>query len=113
MKKVNTIEDYEKLAMESAMYPNRGSNLYYPALGLGGEAGEVLEKIKKLMRDKEGLVDDEFRQALKKELGDVAWYLAAICYETKLSLRDVLQANIDKLNSRLERGKITGSGDDR
>ena len=104
---------YADAAGVTAVYPNRGGNLYYPALGLGGETGEVLEKIKKLMRDRGGEITPEFREALKKEMGDILWYVAAIAYEAGISLGDVAAANLEKLASRAERGKIQGSGDDR
>lgn len=107
------IKEYQDLAMSTAIYPNKGSNLYYPALGLAGETGEVCEKIKKIMRDDGGVVSEEKRELLKKELGDIAWYLAALSTELGLSLEDVFQHNINKLFSRKERGQLHGSGDNR
>ncbi len=85
----------------------------YPTLGLINEAGEVAGKIKKLFRDKGGVISAEDRQALKQELGDVLWYLTQICTELGLSLDEVASANIEKLFSRLERGQIHGDGDNR
>ncbi len=85
----------------------------YPTLGLVNEAGEVAGKIKKIFRDKGGMIGEADRQALKGELGDVLWYLAQICTELDLSLGDVAEANIEKLSSRLERGVIGGEGDKR
>lgn len=110
---VNTIEDFERLALETALYPNRGNNLYYPTLGLGGETGEVLEKVKKFIRDSSGIMNESFRQDIKKELGDVAWYLVAICNEVGLTFREVLQANINKVHDRMKRETINGDGDNR
>lgn len=107
------LSDYQKMAKTTALYPNAASNLYYPALGLGGETGEVLNKVKKIMRDHDGQITDEFRESLKNELGDVLWYVAALASELKLDLNDIAQANIEKLFSRKERGVIQGSGDDR
>jgi NTP pyrophosphatase (non-canonical NTP hydrolase) len=107
------LSEYQEKARVTALYPNVGSNPYYPALGLGGEVGEVLNKIKKVMRDHDGVVTDEFKTDLKKELGDVLWYIAAIASELDLNLDEVAQANIDKLYSRKERGALQGSGDDR
>jgi NTP pyrophosphatase (non-canonical NTP hydrolase) len=104
---------YQGKAEETAVYPNKGDNLYYPALGLAGEAGEVCEKIKKIMRDKDGdfTVDDSL--SIGKELGDVLWYLAALCYELDLDLSTIARLNLNKLESRKERGVLKGSGDNR
>jgi NTP pyrophosphatase (non-canonical NTP hydrolase) len=108
-----TMNEYQELSGMTAVYPGRGSNFVYPTLGLCGEAGEVAEKVKKLVRDGDAVPTDEFRAAIKKELGDVLWYLAQMCHEMGFALDDVGQANIDKLRSRMERGKLNGSGDDR
>lgn len=107
------LSDYQKKAQMTALYPDAGSNLYYPALGLGGEVGEVLNKVKKVMRDHDGKITDEFREVLKSELGDVLWYVAALARELNLDLDDIAQANLEKLSSRKERGVLQGSGDDR
>jgi NTP pyrophosphatase (non-canonical NTP hydrolase) len=80
-------------------------------LGLANEAGELAGKVKKIFRDKGGMIGAEDRAALKGELGDVLWYLAQICTELDLTLEEVAQANLDKLFSRLERGQIGGEGD--
>ncbi len=87
--------------------------IVYPTLGLVNEAGEVAGKIKKIFRDRGGSISDEDREALKGELGDVLWYLTQICTNLGLSLEEVAEANLDKLFSRLERGKIQGDGDQR
>ena len=87
--------------------------IVYPTLGLVNEAGEVAGKIKKIFRDKAGLIGEADREALKYELGDVLWYLTQICTELDLSLAEVAAANIEKLFSRLERGQIRGEGDQR
>jgi NTP pyrophosphatase (non-canonical NTP hydrolase) len=87
--------------------------IVYPTLGLANEAGEVAGKIKKIFRDKGGVIAEEDRQALKYELGDVLWYLTQICTELNLTLEEVAAANIEKLFSRLERGQIRGEGDER
>ncbi len=108
-----TFNEYQKKSRQTAMYPNIGKNFIYPTLGLCGESGEVAEKIKKILRDKNGIVDETTKQEIKKELGDVLWYLSQIASELDLSLEDVATENIKKLFSRLERGKIKGSGDNR
>tara|TARA_Y100001978_G_scaffold195797_1_gene204506 strand:- start:1671 stop:2000 length:330 start_codon:yes stop_codon:yes gene_type:complete len=106
-------DTYQKIARKTAIYPNIGSNYVYPTLGLVGESGEVAEKIKKVIRDKNGKFDELERNSLKKELGDVLWYISNLCDELNLSLSEVADINLDKLHSRKLRGKISGSGDDR
>ncbi len=106
-------DNYQIEARKTAIYPNKGNNFIYPTLGLVGESGEVAEKIKKILRDKNGTFDYESKVALKKELGDVLWYLSNLCDELNFSLSDVAKENLDKLNLRLSRGKISGSGDNR
>jgi NTP pyrophosphatase (non-canonical NTP hydrolase) len=110
---VNAFDDYQKKAWDTAIYPERGDNLIYPVLGLNGEAGEVAEKVKKVIRDSEGVVGEATRKILAKELGDVLWYVAAICSELGLSMAEVADQNLDKLNDRKERGVLHGSGDER
>ena len=88
-----TFNEYQKLAKSTAIYPD-GYRMVYPTLGLTGEAGEVAEKV-------------------KKELGDVLWYLSAIASDLNISLEDIAQTNVEKLKSRLKRDKIKGSGDNR
>jgi len=107
------LNEYQINSWKTAIYPNKGNNLYYPALGLGGECGEVLEKIKKIFRDNNSEINSEKKQELSKELGDVLWYIAALCSELRINLSDVAENNISKLSSRKERDKIKGSGDNR
>ena len=104
---------YQNEARKTAQYPNLGSNKIYPLLGLVGETGEVAEKVKKVIRDKNGLFDDEAKDAIKKELGDVLWYLSNLCTEFNFSFEDVAFQNLKKLKLRAAKGKISGSGDDR
>ena len=104
---------YQDKADETAIYPNKGDNLYYPALGLAGEAGEVCEKVKKIMRDKGGVLSEADALEISKELGDVLWYLSALACEINVALSTVAEDNIDKLHSRKERGMLQGSGDNR
>ena len=106
-------DNYQIKARKTAIYPNKDKNFIYPTLGLVGESGEVAEKIKKVLRDKNGNLDDDSKLALKKELGDVLWYLSNLCDELGFSLNDIAKVNLEKLNLRLSRGKISGSGDDR
>ena len=106
-------KEYQKQSRRTALYPNQDDNYIYPTLGLTGEAGEVAEKIKKIIRDKEGVISEEDRQAISKELGDVLWYVSQLASELKLDLADVAQGNLDKLQSRLDRGVLAGDGDNR
>ena len=85
--------------------------IVYPTLGMVNEAGEFAGKIKKIFRDKGGVISAADREALKQELGDILWYLTQICTELDLTLDEVAEANIEKLFSRLERGQIRGEGD--
>lgn len=85
--------------------------IVYPTLGLTNEAGEVAGKVKKIFRDRDGVVTDEDRAALTLELGDVLWYLSELCTQLEVSLADVAEANLDKLRSRTERGTLGGEGD--
>ncbi|MDP2704031.1 MAG: nucleoside triphosphate pyrophosphohydrolase family protein [bacterium] len=105
--------DYQKKSRETAIYPNAGKDWVYPTLGLAGEAGEIANKMKKVIRDKNGKVDEETRESIKGELGDTLWYVSQVATELNLSLDEIAEKNIEKLFSRKERGVIKGSGDSR
>jgi NTP pyrophosphatase (non-canonical NTP hydrolase) len=105
--------DYQQKAKHTAKYPAIGHGVIYPTLGLTNEAGEVAGKIKKIFRDKHGLISDADREALKSELGDVLWYLSQVATELGLSLEEIAEHNLHKLLDRQARGKIHGDGDDR
>lgn len=105
-------QEYQQKARETAIYPNEQSILY-PALGLCGECGEVAEKVKKVIRDKGGKFDEFDRMNIRKELGDVLWYIAQIASDLDLRLESVAIANVEKLRVRKENGTLQGSGDDR
>ena len=104
---------YQTLARKTAIYPNLGGNYVYPTLGLCGEAGEVAEKIKKVIRDCSGLISYEKNLELQKELGDVLWYVSNLASELKVDLNRIAENNIIKLNKRMEENKIHGEGDNR
>lgn len=108
-------DEYQHLANKTALYPGRNGETIapYPALGLAGEAGEVCEEIKKAIRDDGGVVTAERRARLEKELGDILWYVAALCTELDLKMSDVAHANIAKLADRKARGVIHGEGSQR
>lgn len=110
-----TISEYADQAAETADYPYRHAEgpAPYPFVGLSGEAGEVAEQFKKLLRDDDGFLTDERREKIIKELGDVLWYVAAICDEIKVDLQEVARRNVEKLADRAERNVIRGEGDDR
>ena len=107
------INAYQVAARRTAAYPDVGGNPVYPTLGLSGEAGEVADKVKKVLRDRGGVFDDPTREAIKLELRDVLWYVAQLSSELGYDLEEVATANIDKLSSRAARGYIGGSGDQR
>lgn len=107
------LNTYQTSALQTAVYPNMGANFAYPALGIAGEAGEVADKLKKVIRDNDGVLTDPVRDAVAKELGDVMWYVSVLAYELDYDLETIAQQNLDKLASRQQRGVLTGSGDDR
>lgn len=106
-------DEYQQQTRQTAIYPDLGKNFVYPTLGLAGEAGEVAEKIKKIIRDQDGVASAEDKTEIAKELGDVLWYVAQIASELGLSLTEVAEGNLAKLQSRQQRGKLSGSGDNR
>ena len=106
-----TFKQYQEDAQKTAIYRDE-LRVIYPTMGLG-EVGEVQGKIKKVFRDKEGKFDEVTRKEISKELGDVLWYLAVLARDLDLSLDDIAKENIAKLKSRMERGVIGGSGDNR
>lgn len=114
-----TFDDYQKQTktfelMQRSDVLNANDPAYVAKiLGLVGEAGEVAEKYKKIIRDKEGKVSTEDTQEIIKELGDVLWYLAVLADYLGVSFESVAQGNLQKLSSRKDRGVQTGSGDNR
>lgn len=110
-----TLNEYQTNARTTAIYPDRDriGGLLYTSLGLAGETGEFCDKVKKVLRDSDGVVTDERREALKKELGDVLWYLSQCACELDYSLEDVARENLSKLGLRQREGKLQGSGDNR
>jgi NTP pyrophosphatase (non-canonical NTP hydrolase) len=131
----NALDEYQRIATKTAIYPGNDTplGLMYVALKMNGEAGEFAEHVGKAFRD-DGLVDrasedseeqtmrptffcngltPEREEALLKEVGDVLWYLSAACNELGVSLSDVALKNLQKLNDRTKRNKLSGSGDNR
>lgn len=109
-KKELTLNEYQKMALETAIYP---LPIIYPTLGLTGEAGEVSDKVKKVLRDNGGVFDDDKKREIAKEIGDVLWYCATLSHDIGYTLSDIAQMNYEKLHSRQVRGKLHGSGDNR
>ena len=107
------LNHYQRESRKTALYPKVGRNTVYPTLGLVGEAGEVADKVKKILRDKEGVFDEDSKESIKLELGDVLWYISQLSSELGYELEDVANSNLKKLSDRKNRGKIGGSGDNR
>lgn len=107
-----TLDEYQKTAVSTAIYP-RDMAIIYPTIGLAGETGEVAEKIKKVIRDKNRQFDETDKQEIALELGDVLWYLAAIANDMDYSLGKIADMNVNKLAMRAEKDKIHGRGDHR
>lgn len=112
-----TIDDYSQTAITTLTsghdFGDISAELLAQVLGLVGESGEVAEKFKKIVRDKEGVISEEDRQELVKELGDILWYVNAVATLLGSSLDEVATKNIEKVLSRKERGQTHGSGDNR
>mgnify|MGYP000846767983 CR=1 FL=1 len=104
---------YQKFVKDYSFYPNKGNNFVYPALGIAGEGGEVCDKIKKIIRDDNGKMSKDSKRFIKKELGDVLFYITAEANELNLSLQEIIEANIEKMVGRKKRGTLGGSGDER
>ena len=111
MEKKMTLNEYQQAALETAVYPEE-FRIIYPTLGMAGEAGEVADKVKKVIRDY-GSFTSEQKREIVKEIGDVLWYCATLANDLGYSLEEVGIMNIEKLKSRKERGVIGGSGDNR
>ena len=107
-----TLNEYQEKALETAVYPQE-FKIIYTALGLNGEAGEVADKVKKVIRDNDNEFDDARKKELAKELGDVLWYVATLSNDIGYSLENIAKMNYEKLSSRKERGVLGGNGDNR
>ena len=123
---MGTANDYQKLAHSFSFYPipevNEDTSSLrttvsmpwaYPVMGLTEEAGEVAGKYAKALRDNGGFITPEVSDAIDKELGDVLWFVSELCTLKGTTLEDVMNININKLQSRFNRGRISGSGDNR
>jgi NTP pyrophosphatase (non-canonical NTP hydrolase) len=108
-----TFEEYQRESRKTALYPDLGKNIVYPTLGLTSEAGEVAGKVKKIFRDHGGVMSEEQKQAITKEMGDTLWYLAQLATECSVSLDDIAVQNLENVFARQQRGTIHGNGDNR
>jgi NTP pyrophosphatase (non-canonical NTP hydrolase) len=108
------IDDYQKRALTTVITSgDMFKDSLHWVLGINGEAGEVAEKVKKIIRDKNGKMTQQDKQELAKEIGDVLWYLAVFAHDLGFSLDDIARQNLDKLKSRKARGVLGGDGDNR
>ncbi len=103
---------YQEFTRTTAIYP-KDIEIPYLALGLAGEAGEVANKVKKILRDENGVLTEEKKVEIRKELGDAIWYLARLLDAVGVKFEDALEENFQKLSSRKARGVLSGSGDNR
>ena len=111
------LDKYQRRAAEFDLFES-SVDLKYPGflekvLGIAGEAGEVTDKVKKIIRDKGGYASEEDKAAIAKELGDVMWYVANVARYLNIPLSEIAEGNIDKLSSRKKRNKLHGEGDNR
>ena len=106
-----TFEQYNNWLSDTILNPQ--NDLLLQVLGICGEAGEIAEKMKKIVRDKNGIISEEDKVLMAKELGDVLWYLARFAQSLDMTIEDIALMNMKKLESRVKRGVILGEGDER
>ena len=112
-----TFDEYQKQALTTAYtdpkYKDTLMDKTIWAMGVAGEAGEVVEKWKKIVAYKGGVVTEEEKIELGKELADVVWYIAVMANSLGLSFEEIMQVNVKKLADRKKRNVIKGKGDNR
>ena len=111
-KRVSDLDMYQKVAKTTAIYP-REQAIIYPTLGLTGEAGEVANKVKKIIRDGSDSKDEKLVSEIKAEIGDCLWYIAVLANDFDIKLSDIASTNLEKLANRKKNNTIHGSGDTR
>ena len=111
-KRISDLDMYQQVAKTTAIYP-REQAIIYPALGLTGEAGEVANKVKKIIRDDGYKTNENLVQEISAEIGDCLWYISVLADDIGCKLSDIANANLLKLANRKEKGTIHGSGDKR
>ena len=105
------LNEYQDRARETDVAAEHG--LPYYALGLAGEAGEIANEVKKMLRDDGGKFTADRREHLRDEVGDALWYAAMLADHLGCSLDSIAERNLRKLDSRRKRGMLSGSGDER
>ncbi len=107
-----TLNEFQTQAKATSFYKDQpiGEIPVYPMLGLAGEVGEVSEQLKKAIRDDGAILTPERKAKLKLELSDCLWYLSDLAGKLGFTLEEVAQANIDKLASRRESGRVAACG---
>lgn len=109
-----TFDFYQKESVKTATFPDIGGVKYlYPVLGLAGETGELVDKVKKLHRDNNGIITEEWKTSILFEMSDVLWYLSNLCTVLEVPFEQVARMNLEKLADRKKRNVIHGSGDNR
>ena len=111
-KKVSDLDMYQQVAKTTAIYP-REQAIIYPTLGLTGEAGEVANKVKKIIRDDGNKINESLVQEISAEIGDCLWYISVLADDIGCKLSDIANTNLIKLENRKKKGTIKGSGDKR
>jgi len=111
-KRISDLDMYQQVAKTTAIYP-REQAIIYPTLGLTGEAGEVANKVKKIIRDGSNSKDEKLVSEIKAEIGDCLWYIAVLADDFNIKLSDIASANLEKLAIRKKNNTIHGSGDNR
>lgn len=109
-----TLDEYQQQALKTVLSTGDDfKDLLHWVLGINGESGEIAEKIKKIIRDKNSVISQQDKDELAKEIGDVLWYLAVFAHDLGIPLENIAAANLDKLKSRQARGVLGGTGDNR
>ena len=110
--RISDLDMYQQVAKTTAIYP-REQAIIYPTLGLTGEAGEVANKVKKIIRDGTNKNNENLVQEIAAEIGDCLWYISVLADDIGVKLSDIANSNLEKLENRKKKGTIHGSGDDR
>ena len=110
--RISDLDMYQQVAKTTAIYP-REQAIIYPTLGLTGEAGEVANKVKKIIRDDGNKINESLVQEISAEIGDCLWYISVLADDIGCKLSDIANANLEKLANRKEKGTLHGSGDTR
>ena len=111
-KRISDLDMYQQVAKSTAIYP-REQAIIYPTLGLTGEAGEVANKVKKIIRDGTNKNNENLVQEISAEIGDCLWYISVLAGDIGVKLSDIANNNLIKLANRKKNNTIHGSGDDR